>query len=165
MDSDSSSVSSNSEPEHELSIFERIGEHLDSFSSSTRAYKVHRQTKLTQALDNLAGSPFVSFKSRSDTATFKLLVKGDDAGTWMKPVVEVLQKHATPSPFGRGEETVLDPTYRHGTELKADELAVSLQGDKKSYYQSFVSHIQDELQTSMFVGKSVSQVIQARHIR
>lgn len=156
MDVDSSSVSSNSEPEHELSIYERIGEHLDSISSSTEAYKVLRQTKLTQALDNLAGSPFVSFKSRWDTAPFKLLVKGDDAGTWFKPDVEVLQKHATPSPFGRGEETVLDPTYRNGTELKADELAFSLQGDKKSHYISFVIHIQDELATSMFVGKSVT---------
>ncbi|KAG2339363.1 hypothetical protein BDR05DRAFT_939173, partial [Suillus weaverae] len=74
----------------------------------------------------------------------------------MKPVVGVLQKHATPSPFGRGEETVMDPTYRHGAELKADELAFSLQGDKKSQYEPFVSNIENELQTSMFVGKSVT---------
>ncbi|KAG1897693.1 uncharacterized protein F5891DRAFT_1047019 [Suillus fuscotomentosus] len=156
MDSDTSSVSSNSEPEHELSVFERIGEHIDSFSSCDVAYKVQRETKLTRALDNLACSPFVSFKSRVGTATFKLLVKGEDVGTWMNPDVGVLQKHATPSPFGRGAETVLDPTYRNGTELKADELAFSLQGDKKSQYKQFVSKVEDELQTSMFVGKNVS---------
>jgi Rps23 Pro-64 3,4-dihydroxylase Tpa1-like proline 4-hydroxylase len=96
----------------------------------------------------------VSFKSRPDTAAFKLFVKGEDAGTWLKPDVEVLQKHATPSPFGRGEETVLDPTYRNGTELQADELAFSLQ--ERSHYNSFVFHIGDELATSMFVGKSVT---------
>ncbi|KAG1857494.1 hypothetical protein F4604DRAFT_1589894, partial [Suillus subluteus] len=74
----------------------------------------------------------------------------------MKPSVEVLQSHATPSPFGRGEETVMDQTYRHGTELKADELAFSLQEDTKFEYEKFVRHVQDELQTSMFVGKIVS---------
>ncbi|KAG1881171.1 hypothetical protein F4604DRAFT_1746875 [Suillus subluteus] len=135
MDSDTSSISSNSESEHELSAFERIGGHLDSFSSST-AYEVQRETKLTNALDNLTGSPFVSFKSRVETAPFKLLVKGEDAGTWMKPVVGVLQ--------------------RRGTELKADELAFSLQGDETSQYELFVDYIQDELRTSMFVGKSVA---------
>ncbi|KAG1836015.1 hypothetical protein DFJ58DRAFT_866640 [Suillus subalutaceus] len=148
-----SSVSSNSEPEHELSIFKRIGVHLDSLSGSP-AYEVHRETKLTHALDNLAGSPFVSFRSRVQTGAFKLLVKGEDAGTWMKPVVEVLQRHATPSPFGRGEETVMDPTYRHGTELKANELAFSSQRDTE--YRIFVRHIQRELRTSMFVGKTVA---------
>ncbi|KAG2036711.1 hypothetical protein BDR03DRAFT_959206 [Suillus americanus] len=152
-DSNTSPILVNSEPEHELSIFKRIGVHLDSLSSSP-AYVVRRETKLTHALDNLAGSPFVSFKSQIKTGTFKLLVKGEGAGTWMKPVVEVLQKHATPSPFGRGEENVMDPTYRHGTELKADELAFSLQKDAK--FEKFVRHVQDELRTSMFIGKNVA---------
>lgn len=152
MDSDTSSVSSNSEPEHELSVFQRIGEYLDSFSGST-AYEVHRETKLTRALDNLASSPFASFESMVDTATLELLVKGEDAGTWMEPAVAVLQKHATPSPFGRGTETVMDPTYRHGTELKADEFAFDSQKDERAYYKEFIQHIQDELQISMFVGK------------
>ncbi|KAG2073393.1 hypothetical protein BDR04DRAFT_1094873 [Suillus decipiens] len=44
----------------------------------------------------------------------------------MELTVGVLQKHATPSPFGRGTETVMDPTYRHGTELKADDLAFGM---------------------------------------
>ncbi|KAG1857491.1 hypothetical protein F4604DRAFT_1659348, partial [Suillus subluteus] len=72
----------------------------------------------------------------------------------MKPVVEVLQRHATPSPFGRGEETVMDLTYRHGTELKADELAFSLQ--RATEYGKFVRHIRRELRTSMFMGKTVA---------
>lgn len=114
-----------------------------------------RETKLTYALDNLAGSPFVSFTSRVKSATFNLLVKGEDAGTWIKPDVAVLQKHATPSPFGRGAETVMDPTYRRGTELKSDELAF-LKEDRQSRYQDFVFNIQDELWASMFVGKKVA---------
>ncbi|KAG2091959.1 uncharacterized protein F5147DRAFT_722671 [Suillus discolor] len=154
MDSDASSVSSNSEPEHELSVFERIREHLDSFSYSDVAYEVKRETKLTRALDNLACSPFVSFKSQVETTTCKLLVKGEDAGTWMNPDVSVLQKHATPSPFGRGAETVLDPTYRNGTELKAYQLAFSLQGEGTQYRQ-FVSEVEDKLRTTMFVGRNV----------
>ncbi|KAG2137084.1 hypothetical protein DEU56DRAFT_804881 [Suillus clintonianus] len=155
MDSPSVSSNSDSEFEHELSYFERIGGYLDAFSNSNAAYKVKRETKLTYALDNLAGSPFVSFTSRVKSATFNLLVKGEDAGTWIKPDVAVLQKHATPSPFGRGAETVMDPTYRHGTELKSDELAFVLKGHKQSRYQDFVINIQEELRKSMFVGKKV----------
>jgi hypothetical protein len=101
----------------------------------------------------------VSFKSQSGTsATFRLLVKGEDAGTWFKPDVEVLHKHATTSPFGRGEETVIDPTYRNGTELKADELAFGLKEDRElgGCYGWFLGDIREELQTSMFVGKSVT---------
>ncbi|KAG2357217.1 hypothetical protein BDR07DRAFT_1298273, partial [Suillus spraguei] len=71
----------------------------------------------------------------------------------MEPAVAVLQKHATPSPFGRGTETVMDPTYRHGTELKADEFAFDSKKDERAYYKEFIQHIQDELQISMFVGK------------
>ncbi|KAG2142751.1 uncharacterized protein EDB93DRAFT_1088675 [Suillus bovinus] len=74
----------------------------------------------------------------------------------MKPDLAVLQKHVTPSPFGRGAETVMDPTYRNGTELKVDEIAFRLPEDKKSLYETFVNSIEGELYTSMFVGKSVS---------
>ncbi|KAG2745347.1 hypothetical protein P692DRAFT_20877081 [Suillus brevipes Sb2] len=159
MDSDSSSVSSNSEPENELSIFKRIGEHLDYISICTSKYKVRRETKLAQALDNLVGSPFVSFKSRSGTsATFRLLVKGEDAGTWFKPDVEVLQNHATTSPFGRGEETVIDPTYRNGTELKADELTFGVKEDRElgGCYRWFLGDIREELHTS--ISKPVNKI-------
>jgi hypothetical protein len=90
-------------------------------------------------------------------AIFKLLVKGEDAGTWFKPDVEVLEKHATTSPFCRGEETVIDSAYRNGTELKADELAFGSKEDQKPgrRYGSFLSDIREELQTTMFTGKSV----------
>ncbi|KAG2073387.1 hypothetical protein BDR04DRAFT_956340, partial [Suillus decipiens] len=62
------------------------------------------------------------------------------------------------SPFGRGEETVMDPTYRHGTELKADELAFGVKEDRdlRSDLKHFKSHVQNELRTSMFVGKNVT---------
>ncbi|KAG0700949.1 hypothetical protein DFH29DRAFT_1080375 [Suillus ampliporus] len=153
-----SSASSNSEPEHELSIFERVGSHLRYLARhSTVSYKVHRETNLTHALDDLASSPFVSFVLYPpvDSADLKLLVNREDAGTWMNPNVGALQKHATPSPFGRGEETVMDPSYRHGTELKADELTLTLQRHGSNDYARIVNNIQDELSTAMFVGKKV----------
>jgi len=73
----------------------------------------------------------------------------------MNPDISILQKHATPSSFSRGAETVLDPTYRNRTELKADELTFSLQQDKESQYKLFVSRVEDELQTSMFIGRNI----------
>jgi len=66
---------------------------------------------------------------------------------------------STAKAFGSGEETVMDPSYRHGTELKADELAFTLRGTtgyrSRDDYERIVSNIQEELSTSMFVGKKV----------
>ncbi|OAX36615.1 hypothetical protein K503DRAFT_647089, partial [Rhizopogon vinicolor AM-OR11-026] len=52
------------------------------------------------------------------------------------------------SPFGRGEETVMDPSYRRGTELKADDISFSNKQDITKY-------LEKELAPAMFVGKKL----------
>ncbi|KAG2357222.1 hypothetical protein BDR07DRAFT_1339074 [Suillus spraguei] len=52
----------------------------------------------------------------------------------------------------------MDPAYRHGTELKANELTFCVKENRelRSYLKHFKSHVQNELRKSMFVGKIVT---------
>ncbi|KAJ8595194.1 hypothetical protein M405DRAFT_695628, partial [Rhizopogon salebrosus TDB-379] len=54
-----------------------------------------------------------------------------------------------PSSFGRGEETVMDTSYRRGAELKADDLGFL------SSYNYIINCIAHELAPAMFVGKKI----------
>ncbi|OJA11416.1 hypothetical protein AZE42_05746 [Rhizopogon vesiculosus] len=137
-----------SEPENEISIFKRVRKRLEGLSDNL-GYKVQTNTKLARALDQFAGSPFASsVYNWSEEWNFPIRVKGEEAGTWMNPDISVFQKHATPSPFGRGDETVIDPSYRNGTELKANELTF---GEEEHRY--IASFMRGTLTSTMFVGK------------
>ncbi|KAG1731129.1 hypothetical protein EDB19DRAFT_1738854, partial [Suillus lakei] len=136
--------------EHELSIFSRVRKRLETFHSTNKGYEVQRNTDLSSALDKLAVSPTVSYiPDTLYSYDYNIVVNGDEAGTWLNPDVSVFQKHAIPSPFGRGEETIMDPSYRHGTELSANSLAFS------SDYKNIISSIQEKLAPVMFVGKEI----------
>ncbi|OAX33690.1 hypothetical protein K503DRAFT_504095 [Rhizopogon vinicolor AM-OR11-026] len=140
--------SESSEPENEISIFKRVRKRLEGLSNNL-GYKVQTNTKLARALDQFAGSPFASsVYDWSSKWNFSIRVKGEEAGTWMNPDISVFQKHATPSPFGRGDETVIDPSYRNGTELKANELTFD-----EEEHRYIVSFMRGTLTSTMFVGK------------
>jgi hypothetical protein len=141
---------SESESEHELYIFKRIHERLKALPKEKEGYKVITNSKLASALDKLGGSPFTELTFRSfPDCNFTIHVKGEEAGTWMNPDVSVLQKHAIPSPFGRGEETVIDPSYRNGTEIKADDLTFS------DHHEKLINLLKQDLARTMFVGKKL----------
>ncbi|KAG2115494.1 hypothetical protein DEU56DRAFT_841032 [Suillus clintonianus] len=133
--------------EHELSVFRRVRKRLENIHYTDTGYKIEYRTALSDALDKLASSPFASFNP--DAHDYYIYVKGERAGSWLNPDIDVFQKHATPSSFGRGEKTVMDPTYRHGTELNAASLSFS------SKYKDVLFDIEYELAPAMFVGKEI----------
>jgi hypothetical protein len=79
---------------------------------------------LIDALDRLSCVPFVSFPIKNGGYT-KLTVSGEESGTLVEPNVDVIMKHSKSSPFGRGEKTVMDETYRRGREVKAADIEFS----------------------------------------
>jgi hypothetical protein len=48
-------------------------------------------------------------------------IAGKPAGTFGKPDVDLILQESTVSSFGRGETTVLDPTYRNGKEISGQK--------------------------------------------
>jgi hypothetical protein len=52
------------------------------------------------------------------------MVKGEDVGSFMEPNIDVIMKADTPSPFGCGEETVMDPSYRNNREIHTEDIDI-----------------------------------------
>ncbi|KAK7468370.1 hypothetical protein VKT23_002886 [Stygiomarasmius scandens] len=62
------------------------------------------------------------------------------AGTIANPNTSVILANATPSSFGKGEETVFDPTYRNGLEIPAEKIRLSDTKMFKEYVESIVAN-------------------------
>jgi len=128
--------------EHELIIFRRVQKELDKIKGGI---SVKSTGPLPEALGQLSCFPYAEVPCYSDC---DLSIAGKQAGTFEKPDVDLILQESTPSSFGRGETTVLDPSYRHGKEIQAQKI------DDTHYYFSRCS--EDEISAAMFVGKTVN---------
>jgi hypothetical protein len=108
---------------------------------------VAKKEHLSKALEKLSCYPFMSLDVYTSSYTFS--VQGELAGSFDKPNLDVILDKSTASPFGKGEETVLDETYRLGREIPADKIEVT---DK---IKAFWSEIQKEISATMFVRRKV----------
>lgn len=82
---------------------------------------------LTDVLKKLTSIPWTeSFKlDWPDLVDCKISVSDEEAGTIGKPNVDVIMAKSKPSSFGKGDQTVFDPSYRHGLEIAASDLKLS----------------------------------------
>ena len=70
------------------------------------------KTPLAKALDAMSCIPFVQTSyDISENPTHTLTIAGVEAGTLYNPKVAVILEKSIPSSFGKGSETVLDPSY------------------------------------------------------
>ncbi|KAJ6488463.1 hypothetical protein C8R47DRAFT_1125563 [Mycena vitilis] len=115
--------------------------HLSSVSE-----KIDVQTKspLSKKLDKLSAVLSTSFPLCNATRTF-INIDGEDAGTFAEPNVELFLSKSKPSPFGKGEETVLDPTYRNGREIVAADIELGNFSEKS---------ISTKIRRALFPGES-----------
>ena len=137
--------------EHEIVTYSRVKSRLRSLSGGMQ---IQTDGPLTKALDRLSCVPFVSFR-REVRRDPKIVIAGEEAGTLGKPDVDVILKHSKPSPFGKGEETVMDETYRRGREISGADVILS---DKDGYrgYNIFLSEIQNVVSAALFVPRNVT---------
>ena len=131
--------------EHELVTYRRVQGRLDNLSGGMR---IETHGPLIKALDRLSCVPFVSFPVAFERDS-QIVIAGEEAGTLAKPDVDVILKHSKPSPFGKGEETVMDETYRRGREISGAD--VTFPG-----YNMFLSEIQSVVSAALFVPRNVT---------
>ncbi|KAJ7684543.1 hypothetical protein DFH06DRAFT_10104 [Mycena polygramma] len=114
--------------------------HLSSVSE-----KIDVQTKspFSKKLDKLSAVLSTTFPLHS--ASTSITIHGEDAGTFVEPNVELFLSKSKPSPFGKGEETVLDPTYRNGREIVAADIELGNFSEKS---------ISEEIRRALFPGES-----------
>lgn len=133
--------------EHDLLVFQRMKKALDGIKAN-EGMEVDFYGPLAEALDQLGCFPYakVSFDSRDMDCN--LSIAGKPAGTFKSPDIDLILRESTASSFGKGETTVLDPSYRNGKEIPAQNVEIS-----KTHYFQYIS--EDDIAVTMFVGKIV----------
>jgi hypothetical protein len=141
-----------------VSVRDRI-EHMDPSPWSKDNIPVKMRTSLSNALTKLSNSPATFFTATHydywnlmPLADISLTISGEDAGTFGNPNVEKIVEKSKPSPFGKGDKTVMDLEYRNGREVVAADIVIGsgAQPDaKKGFYKLIETHISE----SLFVDK------------
>jgi len=119
---------------------------------------VRMKTPLSSALTRLSNSPAISFTATRFNgfdsefiADISLTVGGEDAGNFGHPSIEKIREKSKPSPFGKGDTTVMDLEYRNGREVEAKDIVLCPQAQKEAFYELIKNHISE----SLFVDKPV----------
>jgi len=133
--------------EHELLIFQRINKALKGMKAND-GMQVKYTEPLAEALGQLGCFPYVEVSCDSYRIDCKLSIVGEPAGTFERPDVDLILQKSTASSFGKGETTVLDPSYRNGKEIPAQNMEID--GTRH-----FLNASEDDIATTMFVGKTV----------
>lgn len=84
-------------------------------------------------------------------ADISLTIGTEDAGTFGNPNIEKILEKSKPSPFGKGDKTVMDLEYRNGSEVEAKDIVIGSQAQKQALHTLIENHISE----SLFVNKPV----------
>ena len=133
--------------EHELVMYKRVQGRL---SNLRKGMQIRTHGPLIKALDRLSCVPFASFPVQILWDP-EIVIAGKEAGTLGKPDVDVILKHSKPSPFGKGEETVMDETYRRGREISAAD--ITFPGHE---YHRILLKIQSVVSAALFIPRDVT---------
>ncbi|KIM45649.1 hypothetical protein M413DRAFT_24802 [Hebeloma cylindrosporum] len=116
------------------------------------------KSPLCSALTRLSNSPAIPFNAtriagfRSEPiADISLTVGGEKVGTFGHPNVEKILEKSKPSPFGKGDKTVMDLEYRDGREVEGKEIVIGSKAQRNDLYELIKPHISE----SLFVDRAV----------
>ena len=137
--------------EHEVLTYSRVKSRLHRLRGGM---EIQMQGPLIKALDRLSCIPFVSFRTEMRWDS-KIVIAGEEAGTLGEPDIDVILKYSKPSPFGKGEETVMDETYRRGREISGADITFTAD-DRFSDYDRFLSGIESVVSAALFVPRDVT---------
>ncbi|SJL15597.1 uncharacterized protein ARMOST_19099 [Armillaria ostoyae] len=141
-------MSTSQEPEHPIVTYLGLREHLHELTIQHKGLHVKRDTPVTQALDNIVSYPFVSFNLPPYLSEYSFMDPNETSfGTLDSPNIDAIRSQSLPSSFGRGDQTVTDPTYRNGREVRGEDLKWS--------HRRLALELKNVLEKTLFVGKQV----------
>src|ERR1700733_12358150 len=106
-------------PEHDMHAFLRVQSRLNKLETGI---PVAMNEPLSKALEKLSCFPSMSLSSGEFSTTCEFSIEGEPAGSFDNPNIDLIKNKSAPSAFGRGEETVMDETYRRGGEISAAKI-------------------------------------------
>lgn len=132
---------------HPICDYVKVNKYLEDPPFDSQS-KIVVDSKLTDILKRVRSTPWVSFSEKEEELRdLKFKVFGEDAGTIGNPNVALILEKSTPSSFGRGDQTVFDPDYRHGREITADDLTLDYNQEK---IPAFMQYLQDDIRFRLF---------------
>jgi predicted 2-oxoglutarate/Fe(II)-dependent dioxygenase YbiX len=110
--------------EHEIMTYVRVEDKLRQLvEDDPNPMKMEMDSTLSEALDAMSCIPSIQFPVLGDHTTpphnCAFTIANAPAGTFGNPDIDLIMKNSTPSQFGRGSESVMDPAYRTGREIPA----------------------------------------------
>ena len=136
--------------DHSVLTFKQVQVALNQ-TLNHHGFPVESDGPLVEALGQLGCFPYVRIPFDSFDLNCELRIADKPAGTFEKPDVDLILQECTPSSFGKGDKTVLDPAYRSGKEISAQKMEVI----SESSYRYFCYISEDEIAAAMFAGKTV----------
>ncbi|SJL15531.1 uncharacterized protein ARMOST_19031 [Armillaria ostoyae] len=141
------------EPEHPVLVCMDLNAQMK--NQAIRQPGVILNSSVIEALNNVASHPFVSFTLGDHFSGAKFMGSGETSfGTVGNPDIDAIRSKSTPSAFGKGDQTVTDPTYRNGYEVNADDIKCP-PGYQYQSFDRIRSGLKDTLRATLFVGKEV----------
>lgn len=111
----STATQCDTDSEHEVLTYVRVQDRMDLIAAKCNPMRMKMKTPLAKALDAMSCIPFVQISyDTSEDSEDTLTIAGVEAGNLYNPKVDVILEKSIPSSFGKGSETVLDPSYRSG---------------------------------------------------
>ena len=106
-------------------------------------------TKLSKALDAMSCIPFAKFPFYvNDKGRYSFTIGDAPAGSLFRPDVGLILQKSTPSAFGRGSETVLDPSYRNGREIPAASIGFKT--------VDVMNDLEEHVNSTIFPGRQIT---------
>src|SRR5215470_7289 len=104
--------------EHEVNDYVSIARRLKDRCGEDRI-PVKLKSPLGSILTEISNSPAMAFavsriRNWVTIADIPLIIAGEDAGSFGQPNIEKILEKSKPSPFGKGDKTVMDLEYRNG---------------------------------------------------
>ncbi|KAJ7640709.1 hypothetical protein DFH06DRAFT_1477660 [Mycena polygramma] len=119
--------------------------YLSSISETIPVELDHPFSKKLHRLSTVLSTAFRLRQNRGATEDWWIDIDGEEAGTMWEPDVDLVLSKSTPSSFGKGQETVLDPEYRNGREIVAADIVLGTFPEEK---------ITEEVAKALFPGDS-----------
>ena len=145
----STATQCDTDSEHEVLTYVRVQDRMDLIAAKCNPMRMKMKTPLAKALDAMSCIPFVQISyDTSEDSEDTLTIAGVEAGNLYNPKVDVILEKSIPSSFGKGSETVLNPSYSSEREIHREDIGFNAS-------VGIVRRLLEDVKPLMFPGREI----------
>ncbi|KAK0458233.1 uncharacterized protein EV420DRAFT_1682270 [Desarmillaria tabescens] len=149
-------MSTSENSEHAILTYVQVSKSIEKLTEHHKSLVVKRDSPVSKALNSVVSCPFVSFTLDYLNGDCKFRGPNDTPfGTLGSPNVDAIRAQSEPSSFGKGDQTVTDPAYRDGREIRGKDITCPSKSDYTASLHFLLLDLKTVLEATLFVGKEV----------